>query len=306
MKVLVSPSSFGQCGKESLSILEKKGFQVTINPFGRKLTEKETISLGKDCCGIVAGVEILNKTVLDNLRELKCISRVGVGMDNIDIDFARNRGIAVCNTPNGPTQAVAELTLGLTLALLRKITIADRNIRNDTWKKEIGSLLAGKSIGVLGLGRIGKRVSQLFKSLGNEIYATDISHDEDWIKMHNVTMLGIDQLFQKCDIITVHLPGNQSGNATVGSSLLNKMKKSAFLINVSRGGVIEEDALYRCLKENMISGAAVDVFLNEPYKGMLKTLENTILTPHLGSYAKESKLQMEIDAVNNLLIALEM
>jgi D-3-phosphoglycerate dehydrogenase len=300
-KILVSPSSFGQCGEEPLSILRNEGFHPVVNPYGRKLNEDETIGLGRGCVGIVAGVETINRKVIEALDGLKCISRVGVGMDNIDLDYAKGKGIVVCNTPDGPKQAVAELTLGLSFNLLRKISIADRNIRAGIWKKEIGSLLSGKKIGVLGLGRIGKSVARLFELLGNEIYASDVNPDKTWSDRHMVKMVDIETLFSQCDLISIHLPGNSSEDPIVGIELLRKMKPTAYLINVARGGVVDEEALYVCLKDQKIAGAAVDVFHEEPYSGKFKTLDNMILTPHLGSYAKEGKLQMEIDAVKNLL-----
>lgn len=303
-RVLVSPSSFGQCGETPLTILKKEGFEPVVNPYGRKLKQHETITLGAGCIGIVAGVETINRDVLDALDGLKCISRVGVGMDNIDLDYARQKNILVCNTPDGPKQAVAELTLGLAFNLLRKISIADRNIRAGIWKKEIGFLLAGKKIGVLGLGRIGKSVAMLFESLGNELFATDIKPDNSWLDRHSVRMVEIEALFSKCDLICIHLPGNPSGNPIVDRNLLQMMKPTGYLINAARGGVVDEEALYVCLKDQKIAGAAVDVFAEEPYTGKLKTLNNVILTPHLGSYAREGKRQMEIDAVNNLLNAL--
>ena len=135
-KILASLSFFGKISSEPIEILNKNGFTVINNPYGRKLTEDEVIELAIDCVGIVAGVEPLNKHVLDNLPKLKCISRVGVGMDSIDIEYAKNKGIKILNTPNGPTRAVAELTLGLVLSLLRKIPMAHHDMKNKLWKKQ--------------------------------------------------------------------------------------------------------------------------------------------------------------------------
>ncbi len=135
MKILVSPSSFGQCGLEPIEILKKAGYEIIENPFGRKLTEDEVIEHASDAVGIVAGVEPLNKKVMDNMPNLKCISRVGVGMDSVDLEYAKLKGINVVNTPDGPTRPVAELTIALTMDLLRSVTKADRNIKNKIWKK---------------------------------------------------------------------------------------------------------------------------------------------------------------------------
>jgi D-3-phosphoglycerate dehydrogenase len=304
MKVLVSPSSFGECGSEPLNILTKQGFEIISNPFGRKLTEEEVISLAPDAVGIVAGVEALNKKVIDRLPQLKCISRVGVGMDSVDIDYAKQKGIKVVNTPNGPTRAVAELTIALAMSLLRGISRADSNIKKDLWKKEIGNLILDKNIGVFGLGRIGKVTAKLFRGVGAKIIAYDIYPDNTFANANEIRLVDKDELFKAADVITVHIPGNKDKTAAIGIKELSLMKKSGYLINVSRGGVVDENALYKVLKERNIAGAACDVFSNEPYKGNLIELENVLLTPHLGSYAAETKLQMEIDAVNNLITAL--
>ena len=304
MKVLVSPSSFGECGSEPLNILTKRGFEIINNPFGRKLTEDEVISLAPDAMGIVAGVEPLNKKVIDNLPQLKCISRVGVGMDSVDIDYAKQKGITVVNTPDGPTRAVAELTIALAMSLLRGISRADSNIKKDIWKKEIGNLILDKNIGVFGLGRIGKVTAKLFNGLGAKIIAYDLYPDNTFAKANEIRLVDKDELFKIADIVTVHIPGNKDKTAVIGIKELSLMKQLGYLINVSRGGVVDETALYEVLKEKKIAGAACDVFSKEPYKGNLIELENVLLTPHLGSYAAEAKLKMEIDAVNNLITAL--
>ena len=285
--------------------MTSNGYEIIINPYGRKLTSNEVVSLASDCIGIVAGLEPLDKTVLNKLPKLKCISRVGVGMDNIDIDYAEKKGIKIVNTPNGPTRAVAELTLGLTMSLLRKIPSANNDIKNKNWKKYTGNLLFNKKIGVLGLGRIGKNVSELFLGLGNEVYGYDINPDLEWAKKKKIYLKGFNEILSTCDIITVHIPGSNNSKPFISKKELNLMKKDSILINVSRGGVVDETDLFNFLKENKILGAAVDVFNEEPYYGPLCDLDNIILTPHMGSYAKEGKLQMEIDAVNNLISSLK-
>ena len=305
MKILASPSSIGQISLKPFELLEANGYEVVKNPFGRKLTEDETITLGKDCVGIVAGVETLDSIVIDSLPNLKCISRVGVGMDSVDISYAENKGIKVLNTPNGPTRAVAELTLGLTLSLLRKIPNAHYDLKNRIWKKQTGNLLFEKKVGVLGLGRIGRMVAEMFRSLGNPVIGYDLYPDMDWAEKNNVEILSLEQLLNQCDIITIHIPGNSDGSPVLNQEELSYLKDGAFIVNVSRGGVINEDALYEMLTNGKLSAAALDVFSNEPYDGKFCDLDNVILTPHIGSYAKEGKLKMEVDAVMNLINALK-
>lgn len=300
-KILVSPSSFGECGKKPLDLLKESGFDVVQNPFGRKLTESETISLAGDVIGAVAGVELYNQNVLDQLPNLKCISRVGVGIDNIDLERAKEKGIEICITPNGPTQAVAELSIAMALNLIRSISLSDRRIRNHVWKKETGNLIAGKKVGIIGLGRIGKATAILYKALGCSVCAYDEYIDKKWIQENNVNSVSFEELLQLSDIITIHIPGLANGKALINKEQLSLLKADAILINLSRGGVIDENALYTHLSTNLSCSAALDVFEKEPYNGQLIELDNVLLTPHIGSYAKEAKLQMEVDAVENLL-----
>lgn len=304
-KILASPSSIGQISPMPFNLLEENGYQVVKNPYGRKLTEKETIELGKDCIGIVAGVESLNSKVIDSLPKLKCISRVGVGMDSVDINHAEGRGIKVMNTPNGPTRAVAELTLGLTFSILRKIPQAHFELKNKLWKKQTGNLLFEKKIGVIGLGRIGRMTAKMFKNLGNSVFGYDIYPDEEWAKKNEIELLNFNDLLKISDILTVHVPANKDGSSLITKIELNLLKQDAFIVNVSRGNVIDEDDLYEILKSGKLSGVAMDVFNQEPYSGKLCDLENVVLTPHIGSYAKEGKLKMEIEAVMNLINALK-
>ena len=305
MKVLASPSSIGQIASDPFDLLIANGYEVVKNPYGRKLTEEETIKLGKDCIGIVAGVENLNAKVINSLPKLKCISRVGVGMDSVDISYAESKGIQVLNTPNGPTRAVAELTLGLTMALLRKIPNAHYDLKNKVWKKQTGNLLFEKKVGVLGLGRIGRTTAEMFKALGNQVAGFDLYPNEEWAKINGVEILNLKELLTTCDIITIHVPAKADGSAVLTKEELDLLKNDAFVVNVSRGGVIDEDALYEVLQSGKLSAVALDVFNQEPYSGPLCDLENVVLTPHIGSYAKEGKLKMEIDAAQNLINALK-
>jgi D-3-phosphoglycerate dehydrogenase len=300
-KVLVSPSSFGQISREPVDILISYGFEVITNPYYRKLTVEEVIDLAKDCVGIVAGVEPLNREVMDNCNNLKCISRVGVGIDSIDMEYARQKGIVVVNTPYGPTRSVAELTLSLTLSLLRKVPQAHCNMKKGMWKKEIGNLLLHKKIGVVGLGKIGKTTAEMFRLLGNPVMGYDPQENTEWAAQKGIDLVGFEELIALADIITLHIPGNPNKTPVLSRRELSLMKKTTFIINVSRGGVVDEDALYDFLKDGNLSGAAIDVFTKEPYDGPFTKLDNVVLTPHLGSYAAEGKLQMEIDAVNNLI-----
>ena len=304
-KVLTSPSSMGQCGSEPFDLLREHGYEIINNPYGRKLTEDEVIELAKDCVGIVAGVEPLTARVMDALPNLKVISRVGVGMDSVDLEYAKQKGIIVVNTPDGPTRGVAELTLAMTLSLLRRIPQADAALHQRKWKKQIGNLFLGKTVGILGLGRIGKTVAELFRGLGNPVIGYDPYANRDWAKEKGVEIKTMDEVLKEADILTLHIPGNKDKSPVITDEELSLMKDGAFLINIARGGVVDEVALYDALKSGKLAGAAIDVYTKEPYEGPLCDLDNIIMTPHLGSYAKEGKLQMEIDAVKNFINALK-
>lgn len=304
-KVLTSPSSMGQCGSEPFDLLRENGYEVINNPYGRKLTEDEVIELAKDCEGIVAGVEPLTPRVMDALPGLKCISRVGVGMDNVDLEYAKQKGIIVVNTPDGPTRGVAELTLAMTLSLLRRIPQADAALHQRKWKKQIGNLFLDKKVGIIGLGRIGKSVAELFRGLKNPVIGYDPFANEAWAKENGVELASFEEVLKQADILTLHVPGNKDKSPVIGAAELALMKDGAFLINIARGGVVDEAVLYDALKNGKLAGAAIDVYTKEPYDGPLCDLDNIIMTPHLGSYAKEGKLQMEIDAVKNFIEALK-
>lgn len=305
MKVLTSPSSFGKISQAPFDLLVENGFEYLNNPYGRRLTEDEVIEHAAGCVGIVAGVEPITKRVMDALPDLKVISRVGVGMDSVDLEYAKEKGIAVVNTPNGPTLPVAELTMGVTFALLRKIPMAHANLKQGIWKKETGNLLSGKTIGIIGLGRIGRKVAEMFIALGNPVIGYDLYPNHEWANENDVQVLAMEEVLQQADIVSLHIPASKDGSPVFGKEHLDLMKESALLINLARGGVVEEGSLYSALKENRIKGAAIDVFVNEPYSGNLLELSNVVVTPHLGSYAKEAKLLMEMDAVRNFLNQIE-
>ena len=305
IKVLTSPSSMGQCGSKPFDLLRENGYEIINNPYGRKLTEDEVIEIAKDCVGIVAGVEPLTARVMDALPQLKCISRVGVGMDSVDVEYAKQKGIIVLNTPEGPTRGVAELTLAMTLSLLRKIPQADAAMHQHQWKKQIGNLILDKKIGIVGLGRIGRLVSELFRGIGNPVIGYDPYADREWAKNIGVEIKTFEEVLTEADILTLHIPGNKDKSPVISLAELDKMKDGSFLINIARGGVVDEDALFVSLKSGKLAGAAIDVYTKEPYDGPLCDLDNVILTPHLGSYAKEGKLKMEVDACQNLIDALK-
>lgn len=303
-KVLISPTSFGKCGNQPLKLLEKNNYETILNAFGRKMTPDEIIKHGIDCVGIIAGVESLNATVLESLPHLHCISRCGSGIDNVNMEKAKELNIVVKNTPYGPTRAVAELTIGLIFDVLRQISSRDRSIRNGEWNKKMGFLLKDKTVGVLGLGRIGRTTAELLLKLDAKVIGSDINPDKEWLKKTKIPLFSFDDLIKKSDILCIHV-SSLNDKCLIGKKELNSMKKDSYIVNLSRGGIVDEKALYDALENKHLAGAAIDVFQQEPYNGPLIELDNIIITPHIGSYAKESRLEMEIEAVENLLDVLK-
>ncbi|GFM38126.1 phosphoglycerate dehydrogenase [Desulfovibrio psychrotolerans] len=299
MKIAITTSSFAKFSDAPLQLLRDAGIEYVLNPHGRKLTEEETIEVLQGCVGVAAGTEPLTERVMAALPELKAISRCGTGMDNVDHAAAKARGIAVRNTPDGPTLAVAELTLGYALDLMRKVTQQDRELRSGVWKKRMGNTLKGKKLGIIGFGRIGQAVASVFAPLGVEIAFNDPVATSDAYASKSV-----DDLLSWADILTLHCSKTGGECSLFTTERLMQMKKGSWVINASRGGIIEEDALYELCKSGHLSGAAIDVFDKEPYDGPLKELDSVILTPHIGSYAMESRIQMETDTILNLLDAL--
>jgi D-3-phosphoglycerate dehydrogenase len=297
--IAITTASFGEFDREPLKLLEAAGFKVILNPYKRKLMGEEVIELCKDATGIIAGTEMLDAKVMESLPKLKVISRCGSGIDNVDCNVAKKKGIKVFNTADAPTLAVADLAVGLTIILLRKVRKMDDAIRNGRWEKLMGNLLYDKKVGIIGFGRIGKKVAELLRPFNCEItYADPFVADG----LLGLKRLSIENLLKWADIITIHVSGKDK---IIGKKELGLMKKGSWIINISRGDSMDEDALYDHLKSGHILGAALDVFQNEPYNGSLRELDNVILTPHIGSYAKEARIKMEIEAVKNLLTGLE-
>ena len=300
--ILVTTSSFADQNPDLLARLHARGLEVIINPFGRKLSEGEVTELLQKYrpVGMIAGVEPLTRNVLGGADGLRVISRVGIGLDSVDLAAARELGIAVTNTPDAPTVPVAELTLGLILSLLRCIPASDAGIRRGEWSRPMGQLLLGKTVGVVGCGRIGTRVAKFLSAFGCRLLGYDpMVQSSDLLEL-----VSLDDLLSASDIVTLHLPYMEKTHHLLDASRLRAMKQGSLVVNASRGGLIDEEALLASLQDGHLAGAALDCFENEPYAGPLKELGNVILTGHIGSYAKEGRVIMEEQAVDNLLLEL--
>jgi len=306
MKVLVTLSSFAQYSDEPLKKLKAAGLTVGENPYQRKLSVTESLQLYQpDIAGVIAGTETINREVLEQAKALKVISRCGSGIDNVDLDAAKEKGIAVYRTSIATGDAVSELTVGLILACLRFIGLADRKIRANEWVKPMGYLLKNKTVGIVGLGAIGKRTVELLSAFGVNFLAHDLKADDAFGAKYAIKFTGLNELMKSADIVCLHLALNEHTRGLIGKKLIAAMKKDAILVNTCRGEVLDEAALYDSLKNKSIAGAGLDVFAQEPYQGRLCELDNVILTSHIGSYAREIRILMENEAVDNLIKALK-
>jgi D-3-phosphoglycerate dehydrogenase len=273
-------------------ILEKNGLKVTYEP--EITTEQIAEKIGNFQVVVVRGRTKLSRELIEKADKCKIIARVGVGLDNIDQEAAKEKNIRVINAVEGATTAVAELVIGLMLSMAREIPRADREIRNGNWiKKELaGSELKGKYLGIIGLGNIGKRLGRLTRALNMNIIGYDVVPiDEEFSKEVGLMKADLDTLLSSADYVSLHVPLLDSTHHMINAEKLKLMKNTARIINTSRGGVIDEEALYNSLKEGNIAGAALDVFEVEPATGnKLTTLPNFVATPHMGAQTKEAQL----------------
>ena len=307
-KLLITTSSFGAKDDGALNAIRAAGYQAVPNPFGRTLTEAEIGALLAEHrpVGLIAGLEPLTAKVMEGaVAHLKVISRCGTGLDNVDLAAAKKLGIAVLNTPAAPAEAVAELSLGLILALIRNVVSHDHTVRSGAWKKRMGFLLSEITVGIVGLGRVGKRVAAMLRPLGTRVVATDVLPDHDWIAAHGVSLTTLPQLLATSDVVSLHLP-YASGDLyrLMNAERIAAMPPGSFLINTSRGALIDEQAVSDALTSGHLAGAAIDTFEQEPYTGLLLQAPNMILSPHAGSYARATRNRMELEAAQNLLAGL--
>jgi len=247
---------------------------------------------------LIAGLETLDDEVMSQL-DLKVISRCGAGMSNVDLVAAKKHGITVCNAPDGPTNAVAELTLGCLLDLLRMIPQMNSDLHEGQWVKRVGGELKGKTVLIIGFGRIGKRLAELLVPFGVKILVVDpyIEKVEG-----SIQLLKLKEALPLADIVSLHVSGDE---CLLGEAEFGLMKKGVLLMNAGRGNLIDEGALIEALEKEIVAGAWMDVFVEEPYKGDLIKFPQVILTPHVGSYTGETRKSMEMEAAENLIAALK-
>jgi D-3-phosphoglycerate dehydrogenase / 2-oxoglutarate reductase len=300
-RVLVTTHPFGEIDRDPIQLLETEGIPFTLNPVQRRLREEELAEWIGPYEVLIAGTEPITEAVLDKAPNLRLIAHVGIGLDNIALAAARSRGIAVTYTPTAPSPAVAELVVGQMLASLRRTVSADREVRRGVWNRRIGRRLALMTVGIIGVGRIGRLVIGHLQGWSPRILCNDLIQDPEFSRLSGSVWTDVDTILREADILSLHVPLTRQTRGMIGERELTLMKPDAILINTARGEVIDEAALVAALRAKPGFSAAIDVFAEEPYRGELITLENCIVTAHMGAATRDCRLRMELEAAQEVV-----
>ena len=303
MKILVTPTSF-RPDKQTNALQKLRDFagDIVFNPHGRPLKQSELIELLPSCDGFIAGLDYIDAGVISSCDKLRVISRYGAGVDRVDLDAARAFNVVVCNTPGANAQAVADLTIGLLLSVARKIPLLDSSVKSGNWFRSTGVEIYGKTIGILGLGAIGRAVAKRAQGFSMRVLAYDPYIDNDYAIKNDVISASIDQIVQEADVISLHLPLSGDTRHIISADLMKKMKRGVIIINTARGGLIAEDILPELLDSGQLGGLGLDAFEVEPLvKTPLSGYDNVVLTPHTAAHTFEATENMADMAVQNLI-----
>jgi D-3-phosphoglycerate dehydrogenase len=300
---LITTVPFAENDRRPIEILEQADVEYVINPLGRKLKEEELAHLIPEFDVLIAGTEPIGVSVLSQASQLKLICRVGIGLDSVDLNEARRRDIEVCYTPDAPSPAVAELTIGLMLSILRSVHISNSCMHKGEWHRYFGRRLSEITIGIVGVGRIGSRVIEHLSGFGckeslvNDLNTVQFSNKNT---VDNIEQVSKDRLYRDSDLISLHVPLNMDTREMITKNEMSKMRKGALLVNTSRGGIINETDLYNALISGRLAAAAVDVFEKEPYSGPLSSVEQCLLTAHMGSMSVDCRSRMERESTEEV------
>ena len=301
-KILITTVPFADKNHLPIELLESAGIDYLINPIGRKLKENELAEMISDFDVLIAGTELITEKVMSRASKLKLISRVGIGLDGVDLVAAKKAGIHVSYTPDAPAPAVAELTIGLMLSLLRNVHVVNAQMHQGIWYRHFGRRIPEITIGIIGVGRIGGQVLRRLSSFGApRILVNDIHPNILVTDKLNLEWVDKEIIYREADLISLHLPLTSKTKNMIQYDQLKSMKSDAMIINTSRGGIINEIDLAKVLNEGHLSGAAIDVFEEEPYSGELVKIERCLLTSHMGSMSVDCRSKMEIEATQEAL-----
>ncbi len=295
-------SYFIQPGDEADRHLQDAGIETAFQPRRGLRDEDEVIRIAQGFDAVIASIDPFTDRVLAALPRLRIISRTGVGYDAIDLGAATARGIAVCTGPGVNRHAVAEYAITLMLQCARHVAENLASVRSGGWERHEGFDLAGKTVGIIGLGTIGKEVAQRLRAFEMRILAHDIMPDPQFAEAHGIIYVGLEELLRESDIVTLHAFLDARSRRILNADRLRLMKPSAYVINTARGGLIDHDALYQALKEHRLAGAALDVFEQEPLGATpLRELDNCWLSPHAAGSSRDARARSKQVAVENVV-----
>lgn len=301
-KILVTPRSLTREGHPALDLLKEAGYEVICSTPGKQPDEEGLLRLLPGCIGMLAGVEKISAKVLETAKELKAISRNGTGIDNIDLEAAERLDIKILRAEGANARGVAELTIGLLFALIRSIPYSDAHMKSGKWSRKQGIEIDGRTLGLIGCGKIGKLVAQMALGLGMNVMAYDLYPDQAFTPSPKFRFTSLEEVLRLADVISLHCPPTQDGTPLIDKNAVKNMKKGVYLINTARPSLIDEEAVLEALNNTQIAGFATDVFHKEPPKvSELFSHENVITTPHIGGFTVESVNNATRVAVENLL-----
>lgn len=298
--VYVALQQFCEQDPRPLRALQDAGCEVRRNTLGRRLQRDEVRDALQGADAVLAGLEPYDAEVLGRLPRLRCISRCGVGTDSIDLEAARRHGITVSTTADEAVEPVAQLTVGMMLALARNLPQHLSEIRAGLWKKRAGFLLSEWTIGLVGFGRIGRAIGRSLQAFGPRILIADPNLKQEEVPA-TVTACDLSVLLAQADLLSLHASRRRADGALIGRQELARMKRGAYLVNTARGFLVDESALYDALVSGHLAGAALDVFEAEPYHGPLAQLPQVLCTPHVGSLTRASRARMEWRCAQNVI-----
>jgi D-3-phosphoglycerate dehydrogenase len=301
-KILVTPRSLTKDGDPALELMTRQGFELVFSTPGKTPSTAELIRLLPGCAGWLAGVEPIPANVLEAAVDLKVISRNGTGIDNIDLQAARRLGIEVKRAEGANARGVAELTLGVILGLIRSIPFSDAHMKGRSWERRKGLELQGRTLGLIGCGKVGQLTARLALAFGMNVLAYDAFPDQRFAPAPGFRFTTLEEVLAASDIISFHCPEQPDGRAILDRAGLSRLKPGVFLVNTARASLIDEPAVLEALHDGRVAGLALDVYDREPPAATpLLSDDRVIATPHIGGYTSESVSRATRAAVENLL-----
>lgn len=301
-KILVTPRSYGKNRPELFAQLEQAGYEVVRNATGGILEREQIKALIADCVGVIIGVDPLDAEVLACAPKLRAISKYGVGVDNIDLDYCAAHGIKIARTVGANSEAVADYAMALMLAVARRLTVIDGKCRRMDWGKITTRDVSHATLGVFGLGAIGRHVARRAQGFGMRVMAYDVFWDAEYAQANGIEYAEPETIFRTADFISLHLPLLPDTEGFVGERELSMMKPDAVLVNTARGGLVDEKALLKALQERRIYGAGLDAFAHEPPEDdAWFELDNVVLGSHCAASTLGATENMGQMATDNIL-----